>query len=204
MQTSPPQTPGQPDALSHPSREEWMAYLYGELSGELQSRLKAHLKACPQCRGQVAHWRTTMRALDEWIVPAPAAATRPAAASFFQPVLRWAVAAAIVLGLGIGLGRLSSPASADMQALRRSLEKELRAETERVLTELARSSEEIRAKDNRAIVAALQQLDTKWSAMHASLRNALETVAVLTEDGLHDTQQQLYQLANLTQPSANP
>jgi len=67
-------------------------------------------------------------------------------------------------------------------------------ETQRLLTEFARASDEAGRPDSEAIVAALKDLDTKWSRRYVSLRKELETVAVLTEDGLEDTQQQLEHL----------
>jgi anti-sigma factor RsiW len=223
--------------MNHPNQEEWMSYLYGELPRADKLALAAHLKRCPPCEAQLAQWQATMTNLNAW-EHLPVRTAVPAAGRFagFQPALKWAVAAAIVLGLGFGLGRISSLASGNVETLRTSLRTEFsrqlesaraelagdfqrqqtnalnqllaasasaKAETGQLVSELAASVEEKRVLDSEAIAAALQQLDSKWIALHASLRKELETVAVLTEDGFNDTQQKLYQLANVTQPSAN-
>jgi hypothetical protein len=177
-----------------------------------------------------------MKQLNAWQLPVSPGLSLAARLGVVRPVLKWAAAAAIVLGLGFGVGRISSLASGNVATMRASLQKELdrkietirgglasdiqhqqaealeqvfaasvsaKAELEGLVTELAKSVDEKRSVDGEAMAAALQQLDNKWAALHATLRKELETVAVLTEDGFNDTQQKLYQLANFTQPSAN-
>jgi hypothetical protein len=70
------------------------------------------------------------------------------------------------------------------------------------LAEFAQSAEAKSAAEHDTIADALKQLDAKWTRSQAALRRELETVAVLTEDGLADTQQRLVQLANITQTSS--
>ncbi len=36
--------------MNHPTREEWMSYLYDELTAEEHSGLAAHLAVCPECK----------------------------------------------------------------------------------------------------------------------------------------------------------
>ena len=235
MQDANEKTKSQPGDLIHPSREEWIAYLYGEGPKAERLSLAAHLKRCPHCQTQLVSWRVTMKHLNAWKLP-DVPNTSAGARSIFQPALKWAAAAAVVLGLGFGVGHISSLASGDVAAIRASLQNDFdrkiettraqltgdmqrqqaealnqvlaasasaKVELEGLVTEFAKSVEEKRAVDSEAVAAALQQLDNKWAALHATLRKELETVAVLTEDGFNDTQQKLYQLASFTQPAAN-
>src|SRR5436309_1782787 len=36
--------------MNHPSREEWMSYLYDELNADQSANLQAHLHTCPDCK----------------------------------------------------------------------------------------------------------------------------------------------------------
>ncbi len=76
------------------------------------------------------------------------------------------------------------------------------AATQDWLADFAQSAEAKSAAEHDTIADALKQLDAKWTRNQAALRRELETVAVLTEDGLADTQQRLVQLANSTQTSS--
>ncbi|MBU6401918.1 MAG: zf-HC2 domain-containing protein [Verrucomicrobia bacterium] len=89
--------------MNHPDCERWMEYLYGELTPGPRAELEAHLATCPECRAHLEAWRATMRGLDRWVLP-------KAARGFgsIGPLVKWGVAAVLVLGLGFGLGRLSA------------------------------------------------------------------------------------------------
>jgi hypothetical protein len=123
MQT-PIKTDGRkPGALNHPSSEEWMSYLYGEGPRQAKAALNAHLRACTECQQRVAAWRITTSNLDHWRVATPEAAF---GWDLGQPALKWAWAALLVLGLGYGIGRFSTP-SANPEEIRSAIEKPLRA-----------------------------------------------------------------------------
>jgi len=117
--------------MKHPSRETWMSYLYDELSALERAEAAAHLADCPECQNHVAGWRATVSALDSWKLPHH----RQRPALFFQHVVQWAAAAAVVLSVGFGVGRLSAPA-ADIEQIRATLEPSLR---QQLRTELAQS-----------------------------------------------------------------
>ena len=91
--------------MNHPTREEWMSYLYDELTAEEHSSLAAHLAVCPDCKARINDWRAAGRNLDAWQLPA-----RPARVPLQRPMVRWAAAAALILGIGIGVGRFATPA----------------------------------------------------------------------------------------------
>jgi hypothetical protein len=111
--------------MMHPSPEKWMSYLYGELPAASKAELKEHLLACAQCREQVASWESTMAGLNDWQLTPAAATPTPMRRSVKTPVLKWALAALVVLGLGFGIGRGSAPAP-DLEAIRAAIEPGLR------------------------------------------------------------------------------
>jgi anti-sigma factor RsiW len=51
--------------VKHPQSEEWMAYLYREVSRSERTKLAAHLAECGECQAQVKRWENAMRALDD-------------------------------------------------------------------------------------------------------------------------------------------
>jgi hypothetical protein len=196
--------------MMHPTNEEWMSYLYDELAPGDQGRLKTHLEQCRECRERMANWRTAMRGLDQWELPAPAT-PRDSAPKF----LRWGMAAMLLLGVGYGLARVTTPVGPDLAAVRAAMEPEIRrqidqasaaaivaarTESQRLVAELARQTETKQEEDRQAVADILQRLETKRVGDLAYLRKELETVAVNAEDSLESTQQQLVQLASFTQP----
>lgn len=197
------------DPQLHPGPELWADYLYGELPPEHQTRLDAHLRACPDCQRQLAQWRQTQSALDAWKLPRRARPVLP-----FTRSIRWAAAAALVLGLGWLGGRLSAPSLPDARQLRAEIEpalkQELQAEFETRLTTALQTAEErneqrlvqlvqawavAREEDQQTTLALLQQADRQRRADYATLRRDLETVAVVAQDAIGTTQHQLTQLA---------
>ncbi|MDA1192966.1 MAG: hypothetical protein O3A46_14930 [Candidatus Poribacteria bacterium] len=141
--------------MTHPSNEEWTAYLYGDAEPEARRRLTDHLRTCGECGEHVETLRQTMFALSAWeIVPTVGASDRRSA--------RWiAFAAAAMLTLtvglsaGIGVGRWTTPPvdTARIEAnVRASLEPQLR-ETLR-----AELKDEITAEWQSALVVVRKQL----------------------------------------------
>ena len=131
--------------MIHPTREEWMTYLYGELDRKSKTPLRAHLDSCAECRQKVAAWREAMTALNAWRLPE--ARSRP---MWARPVLRWAVAAALLFLVAYGATRLASP---DQDKLTRNLEASLRPSLEAEITRKLR-----------------RELDTAWEAKLAATR----------------------------------
>jgi hypothetical protein len=90
--------------MKHPTAEELVSWVYGEASGRAKRELQAHVEECAECRAQVDVWRATSDALDE--LPAPVMRRQ------WTPVtlpVQWAAAAALILALGIVLGRFAFP-----------------------------------------------------------------------------------------------
>jgi len=200
-----------------------MSYLYGEPAKESRANLEAHLLVCPECKMRVEEWSATKKELGEWRVP-----VRSGRVELARPILKWAIAAVIVLGVGVGLGRFAAPASADTQTIRAAIEPAIRQQlqkeftqtlqseldrasaritaessngTKQLISELAKAIEQRRTDDLQTIYAALNKIDGQRIADFASIRKDLETVAVLTDVSLRHTEQQLYQLADAAEPA---
>lgn len=188
-------TAGKPGDMKHPAREEWMEFIYGELAPAPHAGLAAHLKECPACAQQVAQWRTTMAALDEYKFAAlPPRRSR-------RPVLKWAIAAALMIGLGLGFGASFLLAKSSVrQELRAELKTQLAQERGELLAQVMKVVDEKRAEDARTTLTALDQLNSAHRADYNSLHADLETVAVTTQKSLQQAQRQIVTLANYTQP----
>ena len=148
---------------THPNAEEWMSFLYQETSSDRTSELDTHLRQCSECQRQVAQWRGSMASLEAWRTPSAARRQRIAA-----PVLQWAAAAAVVLAVGFGVGRMTSSPPVGLQ----KLEMSLRAEME---TKLAASRAEMMValdKKNAEIVPAVQ------TAVSEAAKREAETLLV--------------------------
>ena len=121
--------------MNHPTREEWMSFIYGESSTTERKNLASHLRSCPGCQAQVSEWQGTRKVLDNWPVHPPglerAAQRRPAL--LVRPVLRWAAVAVLLLSAGFGLGHFAS-ASVQADKVRARIEPQLCQELRREMT----------------------------------------------------------------------
>ncbi len=114
--------------MNHPTPEAWMAYLYREMPPADHAGLSEHLAACPECLEKVKTWRRTLGALDDWSLPKKKATVR-----LVQPIIKWGLAAMILLGMGLGLGHYAIPAEPGIKSLQKVLEPSLRAALEKGL-----------------------------------------------------------------------
>jgi hypothetical protein len=193
----------------HPAPEQWADYLYEELAPEVRASLEEHLRGCVACQRQLTEWRETMSALD-------ACKVRPRVRPLevFTTSVRWAAAAALVLGLGWLGGRLAAPEVPDILRLRAEVRADLEAElrqqfatrlqaalaaaeqrTGESLQALAATWAAARAEDQHTTLALFQRAERQRLSDYAALRRDLETVAVVAQDAIGLTQQQLTQLA---------
>ena len=209
--------------MTHPTREDWMSYLYDELSPERRSEMSAHLGACAACATQVKTWRGAADSLDAFELPSrPSRGRAPAA-------VKWAIAAGLVVFAGLAAVRVAAlqrevnHMRADMHgAIRRQVETSVReelatrmradldaaladlrgqasreatAEAQALVASFAQRLEAERVATQQATLAALQKLGARHTQDYAALRKELETVAVLTEAGLQRAQNQIATLA---------
>ncbi|MGC3959496.1 MAG: hypothetical protein QM813_16580 [Verrucomicrobiota bacterium] len=190
--------------LNHPNQEEWTAYLYDEVTAERKEELFQHLANCSPCGRQLNEWRASIKALDDWKVTA--LCRKPVA---WPPavLLRWAVAAALVLCVGFAVGRISSQHGREVAELKATvaqlmeynnktpvtiLDASVRAELIRLLTDYSKLNEERRTEDRRVVGLALREMELRLG----KLRTELETVALNTETGFQQTKEGLTTLAS--------
>jgi hypothetical protein len=199
--------------MNHPKREEWVPYLFGEAKSEVRQELQQHLQNCRDCRSEIENWKRSLRRLDAWQLP-EAVRRREA----FAPTFRWAVAAMVVLvlGLGFALGRLTSTGG-DAAKLREAIEpqirQELRAEFAQLLQQelanaaaatMAASGERTKnwlAQYARSVDARIEAERTERIADCLSLKRDVDTIAVNADAGLRTTEHRLAQLADYSQPT---
>ena len=141
-----------------------------------------------------------------------------------RPLLKWGVAAALVLGAGVGLGRWSAPAvnlnklqtrieasvksslavelqrqlNADLERALAGLVEASAAETQRQLGEFIQAFNRAREEDRQITFAWIEKNQKQHAADYLSLRTDLETVASLTEEEIRRARQSLNQLADNT------
>ncbi|HKS37180.1 MAG TPA: zf-HC2 domain-containing protein [Verrucomicrobiae bacterium] len=206
--------------MNHPKHEEWVPYLDGEASPETQKRLSVHLQSCPECAAEVAGWQRSIGRLDRWKLP-PLRRSRP---EWLEPALKWGIAAALVLGMGFGIGRWSATAhdtaglreelQAALAANRAQISNELQAqltnassqalagaaevssvESRRLFGEFVKVLNEARAEDQQTMLAQLDRLQQRHAADYVALRKDLETVAAFADDEIRRTRQGLRHFA---------
>ena len=194
--------------MNHPKREDWIPYLYGEVTTETQRDLKAHLNDCPECRAQVRGWQQSMNRLDGWKL------SKARRQDFWAPpIFKWAAAIAFV-ALGFLAGNLIA-SKPDMKALRTTLAAELHQDLKPIVREeVNRSAEATLAQaleqNAKAIAACVASLDTKrgqdYHEIHAALlvlKEQLDTVAMNTGASFRQAEQKFLQLVDYKQPQ-NP
>lgn len=213
--------------MNHPTNEEWMSYLYDEADAKERARLAGHLQECADCQAKAGEWQALRRSLDGWRLEPRRTARQTPVPKLVRPWLKWAAAAALIAGLGFSAGRFWTPGQVDAQKLRARLEPELRqqlraelvqtlreelnksaAETlaaaseqsHKMLADYAGKIENARAADNSVISAALDRLDSQQANDYVLLKKQLDTVAVLTDAGLRQTENQMVELAGITTP----
>ncbi len=189
----------QRSSVTHPDQADWMGYLYNDIEPGRRAELRRHLKQCPECAARFGGWRKTMTALDQWQLPGPISAPFK-----WMPVLQTAAAAALVLLIGFGLGRLSSRTDQELGALRAAIDALAQPQptavtenTTRLLVEYSALQETQRHDDQRKLGLALQTLNARVDRLGAEL----QTVAVNTEDGFEQAQQNFSRLVSFSVPA---
>jgi len=166
--------------MKHPSNEELIEFLYDELSPAKQTEIARHLNACDECRSQIASWDRVRGQLQTWKLPQPV--TAPHRYGMAGSVLRWAVAAAVLLSIGFGLARHNAPNLAQIREeirreVRGALKQELGIELARHVDETARCQESL-----RVVASRIAELERQRIADYSGLRGDVETVAIRTQE----------------------
>lgn len=183
--------------MDHPHPENLIEFLYGELAPAPQAEVAWHLEMCEECRSQLASWGQVRDQLQTWELPRSVATRR----GRFSPTreLRWAAAAVVLLGVGFGLARLSSPGPPDLAQMRAEITRELRGEiTQQLTADFSKFASDQLAQQQiyqRAIADAVRQFESRQVADYVSLRRDVETVAIRS-------QERFDQLADVAQTEA--
>lgn len=148
--------------------------LDGTLTQDQQNAMEAHLAACPQCAEEVASAYRMLTVVRKTTVPEVDVASLDRALklsaqkvdpsrTFFRKPVRYAIAAALVLGVGIaGYFKLRQPQGSQFRG------------------EPSVHSIEIISPLNHQVVSA-RQLQFRWSGIHTALQYRL---SVYSDDGL--------------------
>jgi hypothetical protein len=198
--------------MNHPNHEEWLPFLDGEASPEAAKNLSEHLKACPQCAAEMAARRRSIQTLQRLAWPRQRHAPR----NWVAPAVKWGLAAAIVLGLGFGLGRLSAPNAGEIKTevatqVRDELRQEVRSDLlaafapdaqtakdsfrRQLALEIGEASAKGRNEERQALSEFLSGLRQEQMAAFLSFRKDLETLASTADDRLQQTRWQMAQMA---------
>ena len=174
--------------MNHPQREEWVPFIFGEASQETKRRLRDHLQTCPTCAREVEAWRRSLRHLDTWRLPKVAAPVVISA----QPVLKWALAALVVVGLGVLGARLNTAATTAQ--LRAGLEASLQAKMQDQLNSTLLQIQEQNAKalnatELRLAQASVSERERLWRGFLEVLNNARATDTKTMQTALRQLEQ---------------
>ena len=175
--------------MNHPEREDLVQYLYGDIRPELRRQIEGHLEACADCRGELQSWKRSLNCLDAWKLPRSTPGLE-----VFAPFLKWAAAALLVLGLGFGVGRLTAR-QADVEKVRARLEPQIRREFAEMLRR------EVDKSAAATLAQAQRQAEEVGATYYALLKKDLDTVAINTDASLQQTERNLLQVAEYSQPA---
>ena len=158
----------------HPTDEQWMDYLYDEMPSSGRTVLEAHVSGCPPCQQKREGFRGARQSLDEWRLETPAA--KHQLTMSWQPVVKWAAAAVLLVSTAFATGRISRPAL-DIEALQAQISKPIE---ERVRQQVAAASEQ-------ALAAAEEKLRAQLAARFKEVADkALEEAAANTRKQLEE------------------
>jgi hypothetical protein len=205
--------------MKHYTDQDWIPFLFGEARREERRRLATHLAECPECAAEMAQWRQSLGWLDRWKLPKPRGRD-----TAIEPMLKWAVAALLLLGVGLAVGRWSASAGPDPKQLRAEVERSVRAALAGELADGLAAAEErwaqrsqaglnrlrdetletlhaARLADRQALYSLLQRLEQRHDAALIDLRKDLETVATLADIEIRLARLQRLQLAEAPTPA---
>ena len=186
--------------MKHLTREQLVAFLYEDCDRAEKSEIAQHLDTCAECRGHLQTWRATASTLNKYEVAPAMHSAWSGVRALRRSWLPLSAAAAVLLMGGVTLGttwqsRAGSNQTQLIAELRQRVEQSEseNAKTKKLIADLTESITENRAKDHEALVAVAQEVQ--------ATRKDVETIAVLTEAGFKNAQNQLVCLANYTPDS---
>jgi hypothetical protein len=166
-------------------RDQITGYLLDALEEDCRNAVEEHLKDCPDCRAYLQALREQEQALAalgervgegmterEERVIAAAAQTRPRVPRF--SFAKWAVAATLILAVGILVGRLTGPEPMDMARLKTEVRREILADVNRRMNvALADAADQM---DERMRIMATQLASGSKAMMDARLTELIQII----------------------------
>jgi hypothetical protein len=156
---------------NHPSEQEWMEYLYDEMGSPQRGALEAHVKDCPPCREKREGLRGTQQTLDQWEVVVP---PKHQLATTWQPVVKWAAAAVLLVSTAFATGRMSRP-PLDVAALQAQIAKPIEEKVQQQA--LAASQRAMAAAEEKMRVELRTLADKALAEATAKTKEQLEQLA---------------------------
>ncbi|MDB6039868.1 MAG: hypothetical protein JWM99_3709 [Verrucomicrobiales bacterium] len=165
---------GNESHLTHPSPEQWMEYLYDEVSPNQRQTLSVHAETCELCSARLANWERARALLDK-----DGNSTTTIRKMRSSGFLKWAAAFAILAcGIyGTVKGTVNAHQIADLrnsvaQSVRSTLESEIKSKLAAQQTETMESlrTELAKIREDAAI------------AWRTSDRQLLDSIAAITSD----------------------
>ena len=166
---------------NHPTQEQWMDYLYGEMKTPEKKALEAHVKSCVPCLEKKQEFGGTMDRLDAWRVVLPEKVSLKAGMNRFQPVVKWAAAAALLVTTGFAAARFSQP-QVDVAAITAQVSERVVTQVQAPLEVKMKEASEVAAE--MAIANAREPLDMVVASriQEIALRAQSEAMLAMREE----------------------
>ena len=179
--------------MNHPKPEEWVPYVFGEATGAARRELRAHLRDCQQCREEVETWKRSLGRLDSWKL-----SRLRFSSELIFPFLKFAAAAAIMLAVGISIGRATAP-KVDAHQLLRAVAPEVQRQVNLQMSQLVQ--QEVSRTASLLLASDHHYTDQMAQQVYVMLKKDVDTVAFNTDASLKQAAQQLVRLADSQDPT---
>jgi hypothetical protein len=168
--------------MKHLSDQEWMEFLYEEMSPDQKKTARAHIRSCADCQKRQKELVVTTAGLDAWKVEAPA---RPELKPQFFPAAKWAAAVAILATTAFAAGRWSKPAL-DPAEIESQISRPLQDKIERIVVarletsmqtqfaaKVQEASDKLLAESTAAYRRQIEQLSVQLAALRDEDKKAV-------------------------------
>lgn len=162
--------------MNHPTSEEWALFVSQEMPSQESHALSDHLRDCPACTADVAALQRSRKRLIDWQFPEP----RRMPGYWAAPMIKWGIAAAVILGVGFGLGRLLPTSGRGMATMRAEIEASARA---MLAEDLRKALDEAQEQSKEALASMEARLgETSDEQMTRAVRNVVAAVTSVREE----------------------
>ncbi len=162
--------------MNHPKSEDFALYVSKEMAPGQSRELVDHLRECPACAADVAALERSAQRLAQWEFPE----LRGRVHYWAAPMIKWGIAAALILGIGFALGRLSPPPARELTGIRSEIEASTRA---LLAADLRRALDEAQARSNEILTSMETRLGhASDEQMTRVVRNVVAAVTSVREE----------------------